>query len=165
MSDNRSQDIKLIKLAIKVEKDALLFFEKFFEKIGEESLADFLRQVHGEITEDLARFEEILQPLEAGQEGSIEDLSLDDYARKSTRGEKFFPHSRVVELLEGKFNPIHTLGVCAQILKDIAGFYLESATNIFYETEKGVFIEMADRKKEQGESLSRRKREIISRFP
>ena len=165
MSDNRSQDVKLIKLAIKVEKDALQFFSAFLGKIGEGKLSPFLQQINTEISEDLARFEEVLKPLETGYGGNIEELSLDQYTRENTRGEKFFPSSRISELIEGQFNPIQALGASARIMNDLSGFYRESATNIFYETEKNVFLEIADRKKEQSESISRKRKETIARFP
>ena len=165
MKDNRGQDIKLIKLAIKIEKDACQFFTKFIEKTGESSLGTFLQQINEEIAEDLSRFEDSLKSLENGEEGNIEDMSLEDYKRESTRGDKFFPSGRITELLEGAFNPINVLGTCSQIMKDLAKYYGESANDIFYDTEKGLFQEIAERKKEQSDMIGRKKREIISRFP
>jgi len=169
MSDNRSQDIKLIKLAIKIEKDALAFFEKFIQKAGESALTAFLQSMQAGLTEDVSRFETLLQPLldESETGGSIESLSLDEYVKEvhGPRGDKFFTSSRSNELLEGLYNPIQTLGASSQILGDISKFYLDSSADIFYEKEKTAFLESAERKKEQSDAVARKRREIINRFP
>ena len=169
MSDNRSQDIKLIKLAINVEKEAAAFFEKFIQKAGESALTPFLQTIQDSLAEDISSFESLLQPLlaESGAGGNIEGLSLDEYVKEvhGPRGGKFFTTSRANELLEGLYNPIQTLGAAAQIFRDISKFYLDSSADIFYEKEKAAFLQSAERKKEQAESVARKKREIISRFP
>ncbi len=170
MSDNRSQDIKLIKLSIQIEKDTLAFFEKFIHKAGETShLTPFLQGVQAELTEDISRFETLLQPLESetGTDESIQSLSLDEYVKgvHGARVDKFFTSSRTAELLDSYYNPIQALGASIQIFKDIAKFYQDSAADIFYDKEKAAFLESAERKKEQSESVARKRREIISRFP
>lgn len=169
MSDNRSQDIKLIKLAINIEKETVAFFDKFIQKAGESALTPFLQTVKDSLDEDISRFESLLQPLldESGAGGSIEGLSLDEYVKEvhGPRGGKFFTSSRTNELLDGLYNPVQTLGAAAQIIQDISKFYLDSSADIFYEKEKAAFLESAERKKEQSETVARKRREIISRFP
>jgi hypothetical protein len=169
MSDNRSQDIRLIKLAINIEKEAAAFFDKFIQRAGASALTAFLQTMKDGLSEDISRFEALLQPLldESGAGGNIEGLSLDEYVKEvhGPRGGKFFSAGRARELIEGLYNPIQTLEAAAQVFREISKFYLDSSADIFYEKEKTAFLESAERKKEQSENVARKRREIISRFP
>lgn len=169
MSENRSQDIQLIKLAAQVEKDCLHFLEKFIQKSGENSkLTPFLQLMQNEAQSDLEAFESLLSPLEAGMSTEeIEDISLDDYVKKmqKTRSEKFYSSNKVSELIDKFYNPIRILAYLAETLNEQADFYSSSATNIFYEKEKDSFINIASKKKDQADQAVKKKREIISRFP
>ncbi len=169
MSENRSQDIQLMKLAAQIEKDCLLFLEQFAQKSGENSqLIPFLQQMQNEVQNDLENFETCLSPLEASwSTEEIEDISLDDYVKKlqKTRSEKFYPTSKVSELREGFFSPIRVLAYLAETLNEQADFYSSSASDIFYENEKSLFINIASNKKDQADQVIKKKREIISRFP
>ena len=158
----------MIKLAIQIEKDELHFLDRFIEKSGESSLTGFLEQIRQEQQGDVEKFEALLEPLEAEQStAEIENISLDDYVKElqKTRSEKFYPTGKVNELFEGFYNPIRILAFLAETLNEQADFYSSSASNIFYDREKEVFIEMASKKKDQADSVNKKKKEIISRFP
>ncbi|HUU26774.1 MAG TPA: hypothetical protein VM123_03090 [archaeon] len=168
MRENRSQDIQLIKLAIQVEKDGLHFLDRFVEKSGGNALAAFFQQFKEEAQANLESFEDLLGSLESAQSTeNIEEISLDDYVKElqKTRSEKFYPASKVSELFDRFFNPIRILAYYASTLDELADFYSSSASNIFYEKEKKVFLSVASRKKDQSDDLNKKKREIISRFP
>jgi len=169
MSENRTQDIQLIKLAAQIEKDCLHFIEKFIQKSGENSqLTPFLQKMHEEAQKDLETFESLLSPLEASQSTEeIEDISLDDYVKElqKTRSEKFYSSRKVSELIDKFYNPIRVLAYLAETLNEQADFYSSSADNIFYENEKSSFIKMALEKKDQADQVIKKKKEIISRFP
>lgn len=169
MSGNRSQDIQLIKLAVQIEKDCLHFLEQFAQKSGENSqLTPFLQHMQNEVREDLETFESLLSPLETGMSTEeIEDISLDDYVKKlqKTRSEKFYPSSKVSELIDDFYNPIWILVYLAETLNEQADFYSSSAGDIFYENEKNSFINIALKKKDQADQVVKKKKEIISRFP
>ena len=169
MSENRSQDIQLIKLAAQIEKDCLHFLGQFAQKSGENSqLTLFLQQMQDDVQSDLEAFESLLSALEAGvSTEEIEDISLDDYVKKlqKTRSEKFYPSSKVSGLIDEFYNPIRILAYLAETLNEQADLYSSSASDIFYENEKSSFIDIASKKKDQADQVIKKKREIISRFP
>lgn len=169
MSENRSQDIQLIKLAVQIEKDCLHFLEQFIKKSGENSqLTSFLQQLQSDAQSDLETFESLLSTLEAGlSTEEIEDISLDDYVKKlqKTRSEKFYSSSKISELIDEFYNPIRILAYLRETLNEQADFYATSAGDIFYENEKSSFIDIASKKKDQADQVVKKKREIISRFP
>ncbi|MFH1070654.1 MAG: hypothetical protein V1794_13650 [Candidatus Glassbacteria bacterium] len=169
MSENRSQDIQLIKLAIQIEKDGIAFFGRFIEKAGEESnLTPFIQQLREENQSDQDKLELLLGPLEAGQTTEkIEDISLDDYVRdmQKARSEKFFAGGRIKEMFDLFYNPIRLLGCMSETFNELADFYSTNASNIFYDNEKKAFVEIAANKKNQADQASKKKKEIIARFP
>ena len=169
MSENRSQDIQLIKLVVQIEKDCLHFLEQFIKKSGENSqLTSFLQQLQSDVQSDLETFESLLSTLEAGvSTEEIEDISLDDYVKKlqKTRSEKFYSSSKISELIDEFYNPIRILAYLKETLNEQADFYATSAGDIFYENEKNSFIDIASKKKDQADQVAKKKREIISRFP
>ena len=170
MSENRSQDIQLIKLAIQVEKDGQAFLEKFSGKIEKEEsdLKKFIIQMQETLAEDVDNLADIQSSLEDEKSAEeIEEKSLDDYIKEmqAARNEKFYPASKQKELLDQFFNPIRVLDFLTEALDEQADFYTQSADNIFYENEKKAFLDLAKRKSEQSQETERKKREIISRFP
>ena len=169
MSENRSQDIQLIKIAIQIEKDGESFIGRFVACCGESSsLAPFISQIRDETATDLETFENLLVPLESVQNTEkIEDISLDDYVKdlQKTRSEKFYPSAKAEELFGKHFNPIQVLAYCEETLKELSNFYSISSGDIFHEKEKKVFEEIASRKKAQAEQIIKKKKEIIARFP
>ena len=169
MSENRSQDIQLIKIAIQIEKDGEHFIERFVERCGESaSVAPFIHQIRDETATDLETFEALLAPLESVQNTEkIEDISLDDYVKdlQKTRSEKFYPPERAEDLFGEHFNPIRVLAYSVETLKELSTFYLISSGDIFHEKEKKAFEEIASRKKAQAEQITKKKKEIIARFP
>lgn len=170
MSENRHQDIQLIKLAIQLEKDEQSFLEQFSGKIEKEEseLKKFIVQVQELAAEDMEKLETLLTGLEDEQSAAeIDEKSLDDYIKdmQATRSEKFYPADKLKELFENFFNPIRVLDFLRDALKEQVEFYTTGADNIFYENEKQAFIELAERKTEQSDEANKKKREIISRFP
>ncbi|MBW7995969.1 MAG: hypothetical protein FVQ81_05225 [Candidatus Glassbacteria bacterium] len=170
MSENRSQDIQLVKLAIQVEKDGQGFLEQFSGKIeNEESdIKTFIVQIQEAVAEDLETLESVMSGLEDEQSAAeMEEKSLDDYIKEmqAVRNEKFYPADRLKDLFEDFFNPIRVLDFMSEALKEQAEFYTNCADNIFYENEKKVFLELAGRKNEQANEARGKKKEIISRFP
>jgi hypothetical protein len=169
MSENRSQDIQLIKIAIQIEKDGEHFLERFLERLNASStLKPFVQQIIDETAADREAFENLLAPLESVENTEkIEDISLDDYVKdlQKTRSEKFYPHSEAEELYDKHFNPIHVMGYCVDTLNELSTFYSISSGDIFYENEKKAFEEIALRKKAQSEEIAKKKKDIIARFP
>ena len=170
MSENRNQDIQLIKLAIQVEKDGQAFLEQFSGKIEKEEsdLKKFVIQMQEMAAEDLESLNGLQNGLESEQSAAeIEEKSLDDYIKEmqAARSEKFYPASKLKDLMEKFFNPIRVLGFMSEALVEQADFYTTSAENIYYENEKKAFLDLAGRKNEQSQEADRKKREIISRFP
>ncbi|MBN2288379.1 MAG: hypothetical protein JXQ83_03535 [Candidatus Glassbacteria bacterium] len=169
MSENRSQDIQLIKIAIQIEKDGEHFLERFQTRLGESSsLKSFVQQMLDEAAADREAFENLLVPLESVQNtDKIEDISLDDYVKdlQKTRSEKFYPHTKAEELFDRNFNPIHVLAYCVDTWNELSNFYSISSGDIFYENEKKAFEEISSRKKEQAEQIAKKKKEVIARFP
>jgi len=168
MSENRSQDIQLIKLAAQVEKDSLQFLDKFIERAGASQIIPFLQQVQEESKGDLETIEVLLASLESEQvTNDMAGLSLDDYVKElqKKKSERYYPQARTKELLGELYNPIRVLGYLAESLNELADFYSTNASNIFYENEKNSFISLAAKKKDRADVVSRKRKEIITRFP
>ena len=168
MTENRSQDIQLIKLAAQVEKDSLQFLDKFIERAGESQIIPFLQQMQEEAKGDLETIESLLSSLESEQVANdIAGLSLDDYVKElhKKKSEKYYPQAKTKELLGDLYNPVRVLGYLAESLNELADFYSTNASNIFYENEKNSFISLAAKKKDRADVVSRKRKEIITRFP